>query len=157
LNDKFIIVGDVQSIFWDGDVKYSYPVDDNVIGIDSKHYVNESLVNLYLGTGVIYYLRSDIQVGATIGLPLFIRIQDIGLTQNSQDMVIFRSEGYGSVGFGYDLSVAYDIPYNSFGLLLGFRFYYASGSDFENPDIPDDIIYSKWDTYSTGLFVKIRY
>jgi len=158
IDDKFIIVGDVQSIFWDGDVKYSYPTtDDNQFGYGDSFYYNESLVQLYMGIGVIYYPRPDIQVGATIGLPGFIRIQDIGLTYNSQDVGIFQSEGYGSVGFGYDLSIAYDYPLGDFGLLLGLRFYYASGSDFENADIPDDIIYSKWDTYSTGLFVKFRY
>jgi len=153
VNEQYIIVADFQSIFMDGVLKYRAKAVNNILGTVSVDF-KETLHHLYMGVGVIYYLIPNIQISATIGFPSIARDQQISLYDN----FLLSSRRYITAGVGGDISVAYDIPLKSFGLLLGCRLYCAGGYDFESFDeYPNPLIHSKWSTVSPGLFVKMRY
>ena len=141
LNKKFILITDFQTIGIREDIYYNFELmiwgNPLVIPIE----INVGPIS-YFGGGFILYPYERFQFGATIGeakSPFTMHEGEI--ISNNPDIL----------GFGYNLSLAYDVPIKKIGLLVGCNFFQAPSKIDYMITTPTSYI------SSIGLFTKIRY
>ena len=101
----------------------------------------------FTGVGFILYPRHNLQLRGVLYVG----------GSNYTDEVTTNNKVYinsgGGLGGGYDVSLAYDIPINKVGILLGCRYFKAT----IRHAAPLSSIEPEYVVSSTGLFVRIRY
>ena len=104
---------------------------------------------VYGGLGLIYYLTPQFQIGATVGRADLIRNIEFSMTYFDIYQPYQLLGEHVTSGIGLDISFAYDLTLNNFGILIGVRNFYATDSRMINSITP-------FKSNSIGLFTKIR-
>ena len=144
INERFILIADIQSIKIDK--HYTYQVE-----IGSKPWVYDCKLHIksvgFFGLGMIIYpiervqLRGSVYIGGPSYREEYIEYSNYG-----------SQEGYG-LGDDFGFSLAYDIPIEKFGILIGCRYLNAKVGNITWFS-PTSTCYN---VVSFGLFTKIKY
>jgi len=102
----------------------------------------------YFGTGFIIYPHKRVQIGATLGIVYSHYTHEI-IAEGSVDGIAWFINPAG------DLSIAYDIPMNNFGLLIGCR--YFSAHVLSDITTIFSVSQPSHEVSSFGIFTKIRF
>jgi len=102
----------------------------------------------YYGAGFIIYPLQRIQIGVTLGNVYSHYKREI-ISVGSEDGVAFF------VNLAGDISIAYDIPINNFGFLIGCRYFSANVAS----DVTTIFSVSQpsYEVSSFGIFTKFRF
>ena len=145
LSKRSILVLDYQRIY-NGEYEEYFGI--NMLPFES--WLRQTVNTTYTGIGFICYLTSRLQFGLTVGLS----ITTIDIEHKITDYYNYgpyRHVANGrEVGYGYDISVAYDIPIGRLGTLIGARLFSAANYDESDTSF-------LFDTTSLGLFLRVRY
>ena len=144
LNKRFILLADIQTIKIDQHYTYQVEIGTKPVKYDCTLHIRGVG---FLGLGTIFYPVERIQLRGSyyIGGPSRREEHTAPGNYGSND-------GYG-LGEGFGLSLAYDIPVEKFGILIGCRYFIAKCANIALFS-PTNICY---DVNSFGLYVKIRY
>ena len=127
---------------------------------DLEFTINQPFVTIHLtesshgfinqDIGLIYYVSPRIQTSLSVGYGMLAKEREIVLIDDFYTEHNPSLPDYRVYGTSYDFTVAYDIPWGKIGALVGFRFFYSSGSKTDSMD------YGFYEVSSIGIFSKIR-
>lgn len=143
MTDNMILFLEYQGIST-GNTKFSItyhapPYPEQALNFKEKHSLS------YSGVGLQYHLFDRYVVAASGGISYL----DLKTTVTAENMLQEGANSHHARGIGSAVSVAYDMPFNKFGLLLGVQ------GDFMSFDAEGQS--RIFETQSIGVFLKIRY